>query len=326
MRTAPSQIGLFSQDLTLGLSDSNYLVEQLELPPIVRRTVNVTVLPGTVAVIGGMEFKGQKMPYKLPNSIVGSKKATTPIFLMPDKMFDNISISFFGGQHVVSLSSMPMAKAKFSIVGSALVEIMDHRDLANYFNRSMTRDALVQEVNATMRSHLSNEVMTAASKYITPSTTEITLRAALNDVAKEVLSSRKAANALMQMGLMLSARGISMHLNALDDAEDKFKQINDALMNKAISSLDNDLLDRAADELAAARKHDVDVILAKNTTTHNNNDTLTTNTNGNAPVVISKGGCKNGEDSDSKQRFCMHCGAKLPDSGAKFCPACGRKL
>ena len=197
MKTAMSKVGLFSQDITLGISGSEYLVEEVELPPIARDRVNVTVLPGTVAVLAGVKYKGQQFPYKLTRAIVGNKKNATTVFLMPDKMMDNISISFFGGQHVVSLSSMPTAKAKFSIVGNALVEVADHKELANYFKRSMTREELVAEINASMRGHLSNEVSVAASKYITPDTTEITLRAALDDVAKEVISSRKTATSLL---------------------------------------------------------------------------------------------------------------------------------
>ena len=327
MKTAISKVGLMTQEITLGLSEGNYLVEQVEIPPVVKEKVNVTVLPGTVALLGGVKYKGQEMPYKLIREVVGNKKAATTAYLVPDKLVDSISVSFFGGQHMVAISSLPSAKAKFSIVGTATVEVSDFKELANYFKRSMTKEELVAEINTSLRGHLSNEVSVAASKYITPSTTEVTLRAALDDVAREVISSKKTASAMMAMGLILSARGISMHINALDDAEDKIKLINDALTDKAIANLDNDLLDRAADELAAARKHDVDMTLARNTTTRNtnNNDTITTNKYGNAPVVINKGDKQDKHQGGNAQKsYCINCGAKIPGN-AKFCPSCGQK-
>ena len=325
MKAAISTVGLMTQNLTLGLSEGNYLVEQVEIPPIVKGNVNVTVLPGTIALIGGVKYKGQEMPYKLVREVVGNKKNATTAYLLPDKLMDNISVAFFGGQHVVSISSLPTAKAKFSIVGNATVEVADFKELANYFKRSMTKEELVAEINANLRGHLTNEVSVAASKYITPTTTEVTLRAALDDVAREVISSKKTASALMNMGLILSARGLSMHINALDDAEDKIKLINDALADKASANLDNDLLDRAADELERARNHDVNMVLAKNTTTrnNNNNDTITTNNNGNAPVVINKGG--NQPKPQGGKNFCPNCGAKITGNG-RFCPNCGQQL
>ena len=323
MRIATSKVGLITQEIILGLSDSNILVEQVEMPPISRDRVNIIVLPGTVAVIGGVKYKGQELPYKLTRAVVGNKRTATTIYLLPDKLMDNITVTFFGGQHMVSISSLPFAKAKFSIVGTATVEVADFKALANYFKRSITKEQLVAEINATLRGHLSNEVSVAASKYITNETTEVTLRSALNDVAKDVISSKKTASALMNMGLALSARGISMHINALDDAEDKIKLINDALADKAIAGLNNDLLDRMADELAASRKHDIDMLLAKNTSTRNSNDTVTTNTttNSTGPIVINN----IQDDSSIKKNYCMVCGAKIP-AEAGFCPSCGRKL
>ena len=327
MKTALSKVGLLSQDIILGLSDSTFLVEQVEVPPIVRERVNVTVKPGTVAVLGGVKYRGQMLPYKLTRAVVASKGSSSTVYLLPDKMMDSITVVFFGGQHVVSISSLPSAKAKFSIVGSATVEIADVKELANYFKRSITKEDLVADINNNLRGHLSNEVSMAASKYITPETTEVTLRAALNDVAREVISSKKTASALMNMGLILSARGISMHINALEDAEDKIKLINDLLTDKAISSLDDDLLDRASDALAASRKHELDMTLAKNTTTRNinTNSNNTVTTNGNAPVADASK--KNAKAADEPtQRFCMNCGAGIPDSTANFCPKCGKRL
>lgn len=318
-------MSLFVQNITLGISNSDYLVEKVTLPQLNKGKIDIMVKPGTVAVIDGVKYKGTKDPYKLSREALGTKKATPEAYLLPDKMFDSISIPFFGGQHVVSISSLTTAKATFSIVGTATVEIADHKELAKYFERTITREDLVNELTATVKPHLSNEVNAAASKYITPETTEVTLRVALDNVAQDVMKSRKTASALFNMGLMISARGITMHLNALDDAEDKLRVINEALTCKALSSLDNDLLDRQERELAAARQHEIDKIRAERTDLRESTETknINTNTNGNGKVIINNG---SPAAPQPQKRFCTQCGAEIQNSSARFCPLCGAKL
>ena len=72
MKTAISNVGLMVQNITLGLSEGNYLVEQVEIPPIVKGKVNVTVLPGTIALLGGVKYKGQEIPYQLIREVCSS--------------------------------------------------------------------------------------------------------------------------------------------------------------------------------------------------------------------------------------------------------------
>ena len=320
-------MGFFVQNLTLRLSDSNYLIEQVTLEALTKENIDLTVAPGTVAYIGGSKYKGRELPYKLKRSIIGTKRGENVVYLTPDKMFECVNVSFFGGQHVVSLSQLSTAKAKFAVVGTASVEVSDFKELVKHFNRSMTRDDLVDFINQNVRGHLSNEVSVAASKYTTPETTEVTLLAALNDVANEVMHSRKTATALMNMGLILSARGISMHLNAIDDTEGKIQAINNALTGKAIASLGDDLLDRQERERAAERQHEIDKIRAGRTDISESTDTRNINTNTNSRggnVVINNHAPARGAAQPGK-KFCPNCGAKLTGSG-KFCPECGERI
>ena len=109
-------MGLFSktQTITVGLSDSKYLVEKVETQPISKNEVDLIVRPGTVAVVGNMTFKGRNTPYPVTKEhFVTAKKETCQIYLYPDKMFDSIQISFFGGQHQLCISSLKKAKGKF---------------------------------------------------------------------------------------------------------------------------------------------------------------------------------------------------------------------
>jgi rubrerythrin len=311
-------MGLFVQNVVLGISDEKYLVEKVEIPEITKGKVDLTVKPGTIAIIGGIKYKGQEAPYKLTRENIGSKRASVDAYLYPDKMFDSISINFFGGQHNVSLSSLPGTKAKFSIVGTANIEIADFKDLANYFKASIKREDLVEQVTKEFRGHLSNEVNTSACKYITPETTEITLSAVLDSVSQDVMRSRKTSAMLANMGLMLSARGITMHLNALDESEEIMRIVNDAVNDKAIRSLDNDLRDREEREKSAERQHEIDMARANRTDISESTETRNYNTNG-GNVTINNPAPKN-------KRYCPECGTEITSPNAKFCPSCGQKL
>ncbi|MGN0814516.1 MAG: zinc ribbon domain-containing protein [Candidatus Coproplasma sp.] len=320
-------MALFVQNISLRLSDSDYLIEKVTLEALTKENIDLTVAPGTVAYIGGTKYKGKETPYKLKRSIIGTKNGENVVYLTPDKMFDTVSVRFFGGQYVVSLSQLPTAKAKFAVVGDASVEVSDFKELVKNFNRSMTRSDLVEFIEQNVRGHLSNEVSVAVSQHITPETTEVTLLAALNDVANEVMNSRKTATALINIGLILSARGISMHLNAIEDTDDKIQAVNNALTGKAIASLGNDILDREEREREAERQHEINKIRAGRTDISESTATRNINTNTNTRggnVVINNNAPARGAVQTGK-KFCPHCGAKLTGSG-KFCPECGERL
>lgn len=322
MNNVVSKVGLFSQDITLNLSDNKYLIEKVKLPKIVREKVNINVMPGTIAVWNHLEFKGQ---LKSTCQIFGSNEMDQFIYLVPDKLFDSITLHFFGGQHQLSISSLPAARAKYAIVGIATVEITDYKELVNYFKDSMTRDELVEEIDNALRQHLSNEVNVAVSRFITPETTELNIASVLNEVAKEVVKSNKTKMLLNNMGLILSSKGISMHLNPIDDTEEKVKTINDKLTDKAIASLDDDLRNRDADDLAVARKHELDMLLAKNTTTTNSN--INVNKSGSGNVTINnKNASGNTDKKHRDKRSCNYCGKKIIGEEAKFCTYCGKGI
>ncbi|MBO5287501.1 MAG: zinc ribbon domain-containing protein [Clostridia bacterium] len=308
-------MGLFSQDIKVGLSNGSYVVEKVTTPPINKSNVELYVAPGTVACIGRIKLKGMAAPYKMSMSDFTSvKNGTCDIFLYPDKMFDNISVQFFGGQHEVSLSAMPTAKAKFSIVGTATIELSDYLDLATYFNRTITKQDVVDEINKNYRTHLTNEVSAVASKYITPETTEVTLQASLNQIVEDVMSnSRKTTSVLFSMGLAISQRGISMHLNALDDADEKFKLLNEALMKSAIDALDPEKQhQRETEKEREARQFELDKIKAQNTTIIKDESPRR------EPTVTA-----GGTSTPSSVVFCTECGAKITSLQTKFCPNCG---
>jgi hypothetical protein len=320
-------MGLFTQDIKIGLSNNEYVVEKITLPPIKKKNIDLFVAPGTIAYINKQTFKGQGVPFKINDATLGANRGVElEAFLYPDKTFDNISISFFGGQHSVTLSSARsgLAKAKFSIVGNATIELSDYKDLASYFNRTVTKQDIVDEVNKNCRVHLTNEVCACASSYITDGTTEIDLQSKLNAIASDIMQSRKAASVFMQMGLMLSQRGVSMHINPLEEADEMFKVLNEALLRAEVEGFDKDRLDREERDREAQRRHEIDLIRAQNTVREESDQTRTINSNGNAGNVTINETPRPASSSAQGKKFCSECGAELKP-GAKFCNECGTK-
>lgn len=57
------KIGFFSQEFTVGLSQGDYVLEKVTLPPIKKKNIVFRVQPGTVALVGGQKFKGAGTAY-----------------------------------------------------------------------------------------------------------------------------------------------------------------------------------------------------------------------------------------------------------------------
>lgn len=322
-------MGLFVQDIKLGLSSDAYLLEKATLPTLNRDKINLTVAPGTVAIVGGEKYKGQEVPYKLTRGIVGLKNGAE-VFLYPDKNFDGVSLQFFGGQHTLSFSATPTAKGTFAVVGTAFIEISDYKDLAKFFNRSLTVEDLKQELMAkdsVVKAHLSNETMSAIKALIKDGMTEDALCAVLNDeIASKI---RKTASLLTNMGLLLSSRAITFKLNTLDQAAEAQEKLNRKSVDKAMSEFDKDELDRQERREAAERQHEIDKIRAQRTNISENTDTKNVNTNtngGNVTIVNDKEKDKDKKsEGEQTAKFCPECGVKLTGK-VKFCPECGKKL
>jgi membrane protease subunit (stomatin/prohibitin family) len=104
----------------------------------------------------------------------------------------------------------------------------------------------------------------------------------------------------------------------LDQAEELMDAINNALADKAIISLNNDVLDREEREKAAAREHEIAMARANRTDISESTETRNYNTNG-GNVTINNPAPKN-------KRYCPECGTEITSANAKFCPSCGQKL
>lgn len=314
-------MSLFVQNIALGMSNADNIVEKVTLPLLTKRRVDLTVAPGVIALIGSVKYKGREIPYKLTRDVLGSKQMGVEVYLWQDKPFDNIKVTFFGGQYSLSLHSLPGAKGRFALVGEATLEIADFKDLAKFVGRSITRTELSELLNKEIREHLHNEVSNQASKLVTENTTDVSFRASLDTIAQEVIRSRKVTSTLMNMGLLLSSKGgLSMHLNALEDAQAKQQVIDDALTTKALEALDNDIRDREERERDKERQFEIDRIRAEHTNVNETVETRNINTTGNGKVVF------NQNTSESKKpRYCPICGNQIgPD--ANFCASCGKKL
>lgn len=306
-------MGLFSQDVTVGLENPKNVIEKISFA-VSKGKVNFAVKDGSIAVVGGVKLRHQSAPYVLERKELGILKGNKcDVFVFADKPFEKVSVNFFGGQHQVSLSSLKGAKAKFSIVGNAEIEIMDYIALAKHYDKTISKEEIVEDINNNYRSHLTNEIASAASRYITNETTEVTLMAALSQISNDVISSsRKTATILADMGLALSRRGISLRLNSLDETDEIVSKINNAINEEAIASISDA---RQKEKIKDEHDFEINRIRAENTKITENTENI--NSNGNNPVHITHTG--------KDDRYCDQCGTKV-SSTAKFCPSCGNKL
>ena len=317
-------MGLFTQEISLKLSKSSYLIEKVTLPVIKKKKIELKVETGTIAIINGMTYKGQGKPHELYAETLDAQKGTElTAYLYSDKFYDSFPINFMGGKHTVKLSSAVSgyARGNFAVVGTIDVEIFDYKDLAAFFDCTITKEDVIEEINKNYRSHISNEINSAVSARITEDTTEVGLKGLLTTVVDDVLRSRQAVNVLMKMGLAMSKRGFTMHINPVDNAEEITKKLNDALVDKELEGFNKDKLDREELERQRQREHEINLIKAGNTKVEESTETKNINSNGNNPVTINEAG--KGADNDKK--FCGECGAQLKP-GSKYCNFCGAKL
>lgn len=311
-------MGLFTQEITLGLSKPSNVIEKEEI--VLKKTkINLYVKKGSVVYVGTQAYKGSTDFYEIDASMLGGrKKDSVTVYITPDKTFDTMLIKFFAGKHKCSISYKPEAKADFSIIGEVEVMINDYQLLTETFDKTMTKEELVEELNNSYRQILGNEIGQAADRYITLQTTENDLAASINKIIKDVFSTgRKASSVFQKIGLVIVPSSISLQVQPLEDADEIMATILNKINEKAIASLDDEEKEREYQrkqtEIQAERDHEINLERAKHTSISEQKTEI--NNNGNGNVTIKQ---------ESKDRFCTNCGAKIP-SGALFCPSCGTK-
>lgn len=311
-------MGLFTQDITLELSNPDYVIEKVELA-LKKNKINLYVKKGFQAYIGSTCYKGRSELYEIDAEMMGGrKKDSVTAFIFPDKTFDTISIKFFAGKHKCSISYKPDAKADFSILGEVEVMINDYQLLKEAIDKTITKDELVELIKKNYREQLGNEISQAADKFITNETTENDLNASLSNIIKEVFTnSRRAANSFQKMGLIIMPGSINLTVEPFEDTDEFIATILNKINKKALDSFDEEEKEkeylRKKEELEASRKHEIDLERAKHTSIQE--QITDVNSSGDGNVTINQ---------QSPDKFCVSCGVKISRS-ATFCPSCGAK-
>ena len=316
-------MGLFTQSITLGLTDKDYVIEKQEIK-LKKTDIDLYVKNGSIAFIDGMKYEGNPKAYQLDaNMLGGNKKDIISCYVCPDRMFNSIIVKFFAGQHTCALSYLPAAKLKFAVVGSIEVMITDYNLLVKAFERSLTKEDLEIEINSKYKKMLGDEIAEAIKKLITPDTTESELHARLGQAAKDVFKgSRRTLSALSKLGLVLQPNSITMHVNTVGETDETITKVMDIINKYAIEDLegqrDEKEYAKQQAELDKALQHELDLAKINRSEFQEKvvDTTITKNNNGTDTVINNFYGA---------EKFCPKCGAKMPSTAA-FCSVCGTKL
>ena len=311
-------MGLFTQEITLELSNPSYVIEKIDIA-LKKSKINLYVKKGTTAYVGGTCYKGSASLYEIDAEMMGGrKKDTITAYLCPDKTFDTVSIKFFAGKHKCSISYKPDAKADFSILGEVEVMINDYSFLCEAIDKTITKDELIELINNDYRKLLGDEISQAADRFITQETTENDLNASLNKIVKDVFSNgRRAASQFQKMGLIIMPGSINLTVEPFEDADEMIANILNKINQRALDSFDEEEKEKEyqpkKEKLQAERDHEINIERAKHTTITEQKTDI--NKNGDGNVVI---------EQQSSDKFCIKCGKKIARDAA-FCPSCGAK-
>ena len=307
-------MGLFKQDVVIKIDNTNNIVERKVLD-LKKGTIVVKVEENTMAIMGTEKLIGGQT-YKYSKKAFGD--TVTVLVYQKNRSFDAISFNFTSGEYTMSLDELEGAKAKYCLNGTVSVELFNVEKIAKYFNRDVTVEDVVKELQNTVREAFATEVRAIASKYITANTTVNSVYQEFDNIKKEIAGKNMAAiQKLIQMGLDLSSAGIALKLTPVDNTEELVNRVTKKINENALEQLDDIKADKERaqrlEEKEMDQTHEVNVIRAQNTTISE------TKVDSNVPL--------NGDAADeaTKEKFCKHCGTKIA-LNAKFCPNCGRNV
>ena len=305
-------MGLFTQDLELRVENELNIIEKKEID-LKKGNVNFKVVNDYVAIIGTEKLLGGKA-YKYSKKAFGD--SIIAFVYQNGKNFDNISINFTTGEYTVSLDTLENAKAKYCLNGTLTAEIFNYEKLAKYFNRTVTRDDIVEELQNTVRDSFATEVRAVASKYITANSTANSVYLDFDNIKKEIAKRDiSAINKLLQMGLDLSSSGIALKLTPVDETETLVDRVNNKINQNALDALDDikddKLRSQRLEEKEMDQKHEINKIRAEHTTITENYGNISPN--------------ENNEEKKEAVKYCSNCGAKLK-LDVNFCPVCGKRV
>lgn len=320
-------MGLFTQDVKVGLVDGKNVIEKFTIQNVKKGKINLYVKPGSICImptLGNHEFLGQNAPYQLSRDyFVQQKGDSCDVYTYSDKGIA-LSVPFFGGQYRLKIPGAKGLRGTYALVGNAYLQVTDYGKLAMHYGRSVTEEEIVEDLKKNYRKAISEEITTTANRFITEDTDETKLNALGDEIlASMIEDGGKAAAVLRVLGLRISSKKMTMHLNALEDVEEITKKISDKEIETTIFDMDANVRKDEADKLAASRQFEIDQIKAQNTNVEERKQDTNINQtiNGEGRLVTDHAG-HSGRDVS----FCPGCGTRIEMNDVHFCPKCGRKL
>ena len=315
-------MALFTDKIDLSMRDSrNHILEKYVFD-VKKRNVEIKVLPGYEAIINNLITIGPNQTKVFDRKTVG--ESLTVFIYQKATNLRPLSIPFAAGQHTISLDAQKTAKVRFALVGTAQINIMDYKELARFFDNTLSYEDIEKELIENFRPALSAQMSAAAKTHINSASTDVSIAGDLREIAADGVRNSALRATLMNMGLMISASGIALWLNPIGESAKVIEEINARYNQQALEEFDDAKTEKQRqwdkEDRQMANQHEIDVINAQNTNTQNRNNSNTYNYNGNVPrqeVHV--------HEKRKAPRYCPICGCKL-DEDAKFCPKCGNKV
>lgn len=320
-------MGLFVQDIKVGLSNPEHIVEKITIKNIKKGKINLFVRPGCNCIIptlGYNEFLGKTEPYQLTrDSFVQTKGESCDVFVYSDKGV-SIPVPFFGGQYNLPIPGAHGLRGTYALVGTCYLQVTDYSKISLKYGDSVTEQEVIEDLKTNYRKAISDEISLYANKLLSGDIDETKFNSVTDKIVSSMIEdSGKANSVLRELGLRLSAKRTTMHLNPLEDVEEITKKVSEKQIETTMYDMDSNKRKDDADKLAAERQFEIDHMKAQNTRVSESKQDTNINKTLNGNIK---------DDSEKKKQvkeefsFCPGCGQKITFIDAVFCPKCGRKI
>lgn len=317
-------MALFKDKVELSMSDSKKHVVEKYVFDVKKGTIEIKVASGYEAIINGTEKIGPNQTRTYSRKAMGD--TITAFVYVKSTNLRPLSVPFVAGQHTISLDAKPTAKVRFALVGTAQVEIADYKDLCRYFDNTLSYEDIDKALLETFRPALTAQMTAAAKSHINTASTDVSIFSDIRAIATAGLANSTLKMTLMNMGLIMSASGVSLWLNPLGDTNEIIDKINAKFTEAAVDEFDEAKADKKRawerEDKLIDNQHEIDVITAEHTHTHNEHTTSDHSYSGTGPKEVH---VHEGRGKRKATRFCSTCGSRLKED-ADFCPNCGNKI
>lgn len=299
-------MSLFTQEIRLGLSNPDYVIEKVDFNKFEKANVEFTIASGTIAYINGIAYKSGNVVKFSKNEL----ESIRTVYLSSSTSDLEINIpKFFGGSYNLAISFSPTARGEFALVGDTTIRVDDYSSMIRKYQKTMTKGELEKQVSNEFRKHILSEISSIVNKYKTNSITEADLGALIPKIIEDFKynTERSSKKEIEELGVYVTK--ITLKINVLEETEHKINKLREELEKKAVREINEDV--RLEEE--KKRQHEIELEKAKNTKITERKEEINKTINGK-------------EETEELKKFCSNCGKKIVVEDANFCAYCGKEL